>query len=432
MRGAVSAVIGAACILSAAHAAPPVGGATNALGTTHDVRSVFPEDRPAPRRWEGPFDAIPVPYWTAPAPGGRLASAAHTERGQPVFDGERIYLGTAAGKALFAIDRRNGVLVQSYPAAASVQAAPTLEGDVLWFGDAGGMVWSYTKAGRPRWTYDAGAPVLVAPTVHEGVVYVATVDDLVLALNADDGTLLWRAQHRTDLTRKTELALYAAPPVVVRGDVVLAGFSDGAVTAYLRDGGEAVWQRRIGEGRYPDVVAAPIVAEDLVFVSGYFEPLAALDAESGRTVWTAPYGSAARPVLIEGLADGAPATLLVQPGTDGALHAYVARTGDEVWTWQSGSTGALTTPSATAAGLLLGRTDASVVLVDAATGTTRWVYRTDRGIDGVAVTPVVDGRQAVFITNAGTLHSVIAPHRPRASAQDDGVRVDLGAGRPLR
>lgn len=379
-----------------------------------------------PISWEGTLSSPPVPHWTAEAPGGRVSSARHTERGQPVLSGDTLFLGTAAGEALYAIDRRNGVVRTTYPAAGSVQAAPAVTGEAVFFGDTGGRLWRYRRDGRPGWSYAAGAPILVQPLIVGDTVYVATVEDLVLALDAATGELRWRYQHKTDIARRAELSLYAAPPPVMVGEQLFVGFSDGTLMSIEPQGGDPRWQRRIGSGRYPDVVAAPLSADDLglVYVSGYYEPFAALDPAEGKVVWTAPNGAAARPALavVEGR------TLLIQPGTDGRLRAFDAKTGDPIWTWDSGSSGALTAPVLTAAGVLVASTDQTVELVGLEDGETLWSYVPDMGLDGVSVSPVVDGRQVVFLTNAGRLVSLRSPRPPRPSPRDDGMRVDLGVG----
>lgn len=376
---------------------------------------------------EGTFDRPPMPHWDRPAPGGTVNAARHTERGQPVIHGDRIYLGTAAGEALYALDRRSGALLVTYPAAGNVQAAPRIHEDRVFFGDTGGRIWAYSIDGEPLWSYDAAAPILVQPTLHGDLLLVASVDDLVLALNPDDGELVWRYQHRTDLARRSELALYAAPPPIVVEDEVLVGFSDGTLLALDRARGDARWQRRIGAGRYPDLVAAPVVADDdtrMVYVSGYYEPFAALDIREGRTVWSAPTGAADRSTLL--VAQGR--DLLVQPGTDGKLRAWDARTGDPNWTWDSRSSGALSAPVSTPAGIVVASTDKTVFLIDPESGDEVWRYVPDGGIDGVSVTPAVDGRQVVFITNAGRIVSLRAPRPPRGSDRDDGVRIPRRIG----
>ena len=193
--------------------------------------------------------------------------------------------------------------------------------------------------------------------------------------------------------------------MVVEG-VVLLGFSDGSLVALDRARGDVLWDRRIGEGRYPDLVAAPVVWRTDVYASGYFEPLVAIDLGTQNVRWRLDHG-AANAVAIAGEAEPA---LVYHPGTDGKLRAVVALTGAVRWTWDSATTGALTTPLLTPAGLLVGSSEGGLWLLDGESGETLWTYD-EKLLDGVTSTPTLDGRQLLFVTNAGRLYSMVVPAR---------------------
>jgi outer membrane protein assembly factor BamB len=357
---------------------------------------------PYPGAWAAP----PYEQWRVHLPGGPSRSAAHSERTRPVLLDGSLFVGASDGSALYELDRRNGASIRSFPAAASVESEPVVGVDFVVFADTGGHVWCYGRDGALRWSFDATVPVLIRPTVQGGVVYVNTVQDLLIALDLADGSQRWRYQHRTDIARKTELALYAAPSAVLFEDTVLAGFSDGALVGLSRSRGDVQWQVRVGEGDYPDVVAPPTVSADgVAFVSGYFNPLLALDLSTLRRRWTAPHGAASAAALMR--FDGRP--VLVHPGTDGKLRALDAASGEVLWTWSSDTDGALTSPVWTDAGVLVGSGSGTLVLVDPATGAERWRYAPPFVVEGVASAPAVDGRQAVFVTQAGYLVSLLAP-----------------------
>ncbi|MEQ1501620.1 MAG: PQQ-binding-like beta-propeller repeat protein [Myxococcota bacterium] len=110
--------------------------------------------------------------------------------------------------------------------------------------------------------------------------------------------------------------------------------------------------------------------------------------------------------------------VLIHPGSDGKLRAVATLTGAELWTWDSGTTGALTSPVETPAGLLVGSSEGSVYLVDPKTGDELWRWHEPYLLRGVSAEPAVDGRQAVFVSNAGYLYSLIvpAPTPPRERA----------------
>jgi outer membrane protein assembly factor BamB len=347
-----------------------------------------------------------------------MRSATHTERTRAVVHGEEIFIGSAAGEGLYVLSRRDGTTLRVLPGRGSVESAPHLAVETdddgqehvrVYFTDTGGGVWCYEADGTLRWTYKVDSPMLVRPTVEGDRVFVTTVEDLALALDRESGALLWRHQQKPDLTRTSELSLYGAPPAAGLGDgSTLFGFSDGAIVAIDNTTGDVRWTKRVGEGVYPDIVAEPVVGDTEIFASGYYEPLAAIHRETQNTLWSLPVGAASAVAVLEHEGQ----RLVYHPGTDGVLRAIVALTGAEKWSWDSESDGALSTPVTTPAGLLLSSSDSTVFLIDAETGEQRWRLQLDRHLSGITSSPVVAGRQVLFVTNAGYLHSMLVPATP--------------------
>lgn len=379
----------------------------------------------SPALFPGPFDRAPVPQWVAELPGKRVNSASHAERARPVFAGDRILVGAAGGQALYALSRLDGSLVATFPADGAVESEPVVDGDQVFFGDSAGTSWCYQLDGTLVWRHPGTSPLPTRPTLDAEHVYLRDVDDLVVALDRKTGEIQWRYQRKADPGRISELTLYAAPPAVIAGEIALVGFSDGALVALDRSTGDLRWDLSIGEGRYPDIVAPPVVVGRTVFASGYLEPLVALDLDSSSVRWRVDAGSASAGGVLP-TAEGT--TLLLHPGTDGVLRAVDPVAGDLRWSWDSERGGALTEPVQTEAGLLIGSAAGPISLVDPADGTTRWSWHGDHHLDGLTAAPSVDGRQVVFTTNAGRVHAMLVPSpsvRPRRP-QDD---FDL-VGRP--
>ena len=309
-------------------------------------------------------------------------------------------------RCLYLLSRRDGIVLAHFPAdGSSVESPATWFEDRVIFTDVGGRTWSYQLDGTFLWKHISGAPILVEPVVHDGLVFVTNVDDLAVALDAYTGELAWRYQHPKDLSREAELALYAAPPAVIVEDEVLLGFSDGTLVGLEYSGGEKQWSKAIGEGRYPDLVAEPVAYGPDLYTSGYYKPLVALDKEGRDVRWRLDNGAANPPVVD----DRDSAAVLYHPGSDGTMRAVSTLTGAVKWTWDSGTDGALTTPVITDAGLVLGSSEGGVYLIDPETGDERWRVHEDRLLLGVSSTPVVDGRQLFFVTNAGWLYAFVVP-----------------------
>lgn len=383
--------------------------------------SFFAQEAPERRApgYEGDFAQAPVPHWQRLLPGPRLQAFTHTERGRPGTDGTDLFLGSAAVDALLQVSRVDGSEIFRYEAGAPVQSEPLmLNGEVL-FSDSAGYTWRYgIGADEERWSHYGGAPISATPTLAQGHVYVANVDDVVYALDAAGGELEWRYARPYDATRDSELTLFGAPSPQRIGDIVIAGFSDGAVVALSANAGEVLWERRVGEGRYPDIIGEPLVEGRVAYVGGYSEPFVALDLEQRAVRWRQDIGSAAPPTLVDGT--------LYHGATDGKLRALDAESGEVLWTWDSLTTGALTQPQVLDAGVVVGSSDGSIYLVSRHDGVLMWEHDPGHLLDGVTVAPLVVGRQLVAVTNAGRLLSMLSPG-------DDPVfdTLRLGADAPL-
>lgn len=249
-------------------------------------------------------------------------------------DGERVYL--AFGPRVLAYDTQTQTQNWIYPAESStVQffSAPSLDGEQVVFGDygrAGGFfsprvtvsIYALENAdsGAPRefWINSTAATdkIVAPPLFADGKLYVGTADNNVLALNPDDGALLWRYE--------TGHAIWGQPAFA--DGVLYVASMDHSAYALDADSGELIWRTEIG-GALP---SSPILGDGLLYVSSFDGNVHALDMASGEVRWSAPadnwvWGAAA-------LADG----VLYFSDIDGSLFAVDARTGEQLWTQETG------------------------------------------------------------------------------------------------
>jgi outer membrane protein assembly factor BamB len=110
----------------------------------------------------------------------------------------------------------------------------------------------------------------LVPTVWKGVIYLASGNGDVQAMNTDTGALLWRASVGQALAAGVG-SDGRFVSVVTRGNEVVTF-----------DEGREVWRKRVTSA----VVTPPLVAGERVFVIGVDRAVSAFDAIDGRRLWT--------------------------------------------------------------------------------------------------------------------------------------------------
>jgi alcohol dehydrogenase (cytochrome c) len=129
-----------------------------------------------------------------------------------------------------------------------------------------------------------------APIVNDGVMFVATPGNQVMALDARAGTILWRYRHQQpeDLIQPH----FTSRGVAVYGDKVFFAAGDAVLVALDARTGKEVWTAKVGDNKSGYYMSlAPLVADGKVLVGtsggeyGIRGFVAAYDADGGKELW---------------------------------------------------------------------------------------------------------------------------------------------------
>jgi outer membrane protein assembly factor BamB len=181
----------------------------------HDAaRSGVSQDaiaHPLSLRWLRQSQHIPKPAWPMPAeekPRMHCDSAFHV-----VMDNERAYFGSSIDNGVYAINANNGAVQWTFYTQGPVRFAPSIYNGRLYVGCDDGYVYCLNcENGALVWKYRAGPseekvigngrmislwPVRTSVLAEDGVAYFAAgvfpyEGIFVCALNAEDGSLIWR------------------------------------------------------------------------------------------------------------------------------------------------------------------------------------------------------------------------------------------------
>lgn len=290
------------------------------------------------------------------------------------------------------------------------------------YGDSfDGRVWALdARTGALRWSARTGGVVMTTPIVAEGTVIAGTGTSRVLVQNADrliwgrpqgDAIVALDARSGAVRWRYATVGEDMPSPALarIRGDAsIVFANGDGSVRALRVRDGRLLWRRSVNG--IASMSSAAIDRGAIFVVTGgaahsnISESLLAVDAQSGRILWSAPYGNADcsptvayRRVFVQGSASDAS-----RPAAHNAFNIVYAvdeGTGKLRWRWYSGYgtfTGAGSDEEGVAGlaadGALYQAVPATnqFVAFDAESGRVRWEIQTEAAVKMSAVEK--DGR----------------------------------------
>ncbi len=144
------------------------------------------------------------------------------------------------------------------------------------------------ETGAVLWRQRVGVPLRAPPAVAGGRLFAVSVDNQLWTINTNDGSLAW---SHTGFTESAGLLGGATPAVA--GDIVIAPYSSGELTALRVQNGRTVWAdtlafQRVGAGALAalnDINGSPVVDRGVVFAIGHGGRLVAIDLRTGGRIW---------------------------------------------------------------------------------------------------------------------------------------------------
>jgi len=179
----------------------------------------------------------------------------------PVATSDKI-LAANADDNLYALDFA-GNFLWKFTAKSGIWATPVVNKNIIYVVSLDHMLYALNAAdGSQIWVSDLGGPALAAPTLGpDGILYVGTLDNKVVALEPQQGKNLW--------TFETKGAVWATP--VLKGRFLYIGDLSGKIFALNAKDGTPAWS---ADAPGPIVSAPAVVPDGLVFVCETGEVLA--------------------------------------------------------------------------------------------------------------------------------------------------------------
>ncbi len=241
--------------------------------------------------------------WSAPigAGGGFRAEITAT----PVVIGDTVFTMDSDG-AIAAFDASRGTKRWRVDTRAKKDRSVNLGGGLAASNDLlyattgrGDLIALDLAKGTERWRQNLAMPIRTAPTIADGRLFVATIDDKLYAYTADAGKSLW--SHPA--TAAATAALGMPAPAYAQG-LVIAGFGSGDLLALRAETGTLAWSETITAtgaqntlANIASITALPVVQGDHVFAVGLGGLLVAIEIHAGRRIWEREVASGQTPWL---------------------------------------------------------------------------------------------------------------------------------------
>jgi len=153
------------------------------------------------------------------------------------------------------------------------------------------------RTGRDIWQKDLGMPIVNAPVVNGGRIFVSTHDNHFYAFAETDGRQLWENQGITE-----SQGMLASTNAAVSGETVIAPYTSGELFALRVQNGQVGWSdvlSRTGRvtalSQLDDIAGRPVIDRGVVYAVSQSGLMAAFSVNTGERLWSRDIGGIQTP-----------------------------------------------------------------------------------------------------------------------------------------
>ncbi len=200
----------------------------------------------------------------------------------------KVFVADALGN-LASLDANNGNALWKIDTDLTISGGPGASEKLTMIGSDEGDVLAYaSESGEFIWQAKVSSEILAAPQEANDIVVVRTIDGRIFGLDANDGSRLW-IYERT----MPALTLRGTSNPVITGDIVIAGFDGGRLSAIDLFTGKLIWETSVSLSsgrsqleRMVDIDSDPVIIGNDIYVATFQGRLASVALEDGRINWT--------------------------------------------------------------------------------------------------------------------------------------------------
>jgi outer membrane protein assembly factor BamB len=144
------------------------------------------------------------------------------------------------------------------------------------------------RTGRDIWSRDLGMPIVNAPVVNGGRLFVSTHDNHFFALAEADGRQLWDQQGIAE-----SAGILASTNAAVSGETVIVPYTSGEVFALRAQNGQVGWSDVLSKSGHvtalsqlDDIAGRPVIDRGVVYAISQSGLMAAFSINTGERLWS--------------------------------------------------------------------------------------------------------------------------------------------------
>ncbi|MEO8301365.1 MAG: PQQ-binding-like beta-propeller repeat protein [Rhizomicrobium sp.] len=153
------------------------------------------------------------------------------------------------------------------------------------------------KTGRELWRKELGMPIINAPVVNGGRLFVSTHDNHLYALAESDGRNLWDHQGISE-----SAGILASTSAAVSGETVIAPYTSGEIFALRVQNGQVGWSDVLSRSGHvtalsqlDDIAGRPVIDRGVVYAVSQSGLMAAFSVNTGERLWSRDIGGIQTP-----------------------------------------------------------------------------------------------------------------------------------------
>lgn len=272
------------------------------------------------------------------------------------------------------------------------------DGNVVAVAGEKGVVLAYDADGKFLWKAQASSEVLSTPLVGGGLVVVRSIDNHMVAYDAENGERRWAIKRSAP-----SLTLRSAPGMVIAGPTIVAALPGGEMLSIMMASGGVRWEIAVGQPRgateierVADISGYPAVYQRDVCAASFQGRVGCADVVTGQARWAKKMSSKVGPAV-----DGRFVFAVDEKGT---VHALDRASGQSVWSNKKLANRRLSAPASIGRAVAVADYEGYVHFLSREDGA--FLARVETDGSAIASKPVISGDKLIYQTKGGSLVAV--------------------------